>query len=93
MADSSVPVQPAAPVQQIAPVAIKTFQVTDQNGNVIQIQGVVLMDDQGRASIPASKNDIVSLIAAIKELHVALVNIAENGMAFYPNQQAPLGPG
>jgi hypothetical protein len=81
MADSSLPVAPApapgAPVP--VPMAVKTFTVIDNTGTLVQIQGVVLVDENGRTITPMTEQTGQALLMAIRQLHSDFANTG-NGM-------------
>lgn len=79
MADSAVPIQPATPTTAVAPIGIRTFTVTDSNGNILQLQGFAVVDDQNRSFVPMSESTGQAIVAAIKELHTAFA-LANGGV-------------
>ena len=90
MADSTIPIQPAAPAAPAAaPTLVKTFQQSDEFGNVVQAQAVTLVDSNGRELLLATRDDMKALITAVRELHAALLEI-NGGGAMYPSSSSTL---
>jgi hypothetical protein len=80
MADTAIPIQPAAPaVPAQVPVLIKTFQQVDEFGNVSQAQAVMLVDDLGRFQQGLTEKTGRQILMAVRDLHNALI-LAQGGM-------------
>ena len=67
--DDSVPVAaPATATPSAAPFLIKTFDTRDANGNIVSIQGVVLVNEYGRIITPMREQTGQELIDVMQQI-------------------------
>lgn len=82
MAETTVNVQPAQPqgAQPVAAVPLHFFIAPDGNGVLSLIQGVALVDDQGRAYLPMTEETGKELVSLMRLLITTLVNNGPGGL-------------
>ena len=90
MAETTIQVQPAATAQvpAPAPLPLKMFIVSDGQGQGGQalLQGIAIVDDQGRAQVPMTEATGQAIVKLLNQL--LRVTVEANG-GFYPTDENP----
>ncbi len=92
MAEISIPVQPAGSAVPGAipppPLQLKMFSAVDSSGNAVLIQGMCLVDDQGRPYVPLTEATGQQMVKLLGHLIRTIVDNGQGGM--YPPDECGL---